>query len=128
MPPKTAQSKLPFTHNIIRARETSPTSSTALSTLSSSQFDDLEDPFESLQPGPSNTTQNRPRPQSKPKLQTSWVYDHMPDLERETRYQSIDGRDEWRCRYCSRRYLIDGGTAIITNHLISIHSLQEENI
>jgi hypothetical protein len=62
MPPKTAQLKLPFTCNTIRARETSPTSSTTLSTLSSSQFNNLEDLFESLQLGPSNTTQNQPRP------------------------------------------------------------------
>jgi hypothetical protein len=58
MPLKTAQSKLSFTHNIIRARETSPTSSIALSTLSSSQLNDLEDSFENLQLGLSNTTQN----------------------------------------------------------------------
>jgi hypothetical protein len=52
----------------------------------------------------------------------------MPDKDRETRYQTVDKRDEWRCRYCPQRYLVDGGTTIITAHLTTKHGLEAESL
>jgi hypothetical protein len=43
MPPKAAQTTLPFTRNTGRVRETSPTDLDALSAIRSSQFDGIED-------------------------------------------------------------------------------------
>jgi hypothetical protein len=129
MPPKAVQTTLPFTHNTGRVRETSPTSSDTLSTVCSSQFDGMEDPFDLPQPAPCSrcryhhNTQSR----SKPRPRTSWIYDHMPDKDRETKYRSANGRDKWCCCYCLQRYLVDGGTTIITSHLITKHGLETES-
>jgi hypothetical protein len=126
MPLKASQTTLPFTRNTGRARETSPTDLDGLSTLHSSQFNGVQDPFDRPQPAPSQPRSRR-KPQSKPRIRTSWVYDHMPNDDRQTKYQSDDGRDEWRCRYCSQSYLVDGGTAIITSHLTTKHGLEAES-
>ena len=124
------QTTLPFTRNLDRVRELSPTNSDSLSSLPSSQFDAIKDPFDSLQSAPCSRRRYASSTQSKSKLRprTSWVYNHMPDKERETKYQSTEGRDEWRCAYCPQRYLVDGGTSIITTHLISKHGLEQESV
>jgi hypothetical protein len=129
MPLKAAQTTLPFTRNTGRVREISPTDSDALSTIRSSQFDGIEDPFDLPQPAPRSRRRHRYNAQSrsKPRPRTSWIYDHMPDKDRETKYRSADGRDEWRCCYCPQRYLVDGGTTIITTHLIMKHGLEAES-
>jgi hypothetical protein len=55
---------------------------------------------------------------SKTKLRSSWVFDHMPDKDRETRYfNKKTGNLEWRCRYCPKVYDLNGGSTIISNHL-----------
>lgn len=128
MPPKASQTTVPVAHNTGRVRETSPTDSDALVTIHSSQFNGVEEPFNRLSPTPSSQPRSRRQAPLKPRLRTSWVYDHMPDADRETRYRTVDGRDEWRCRYCSHKYLIDGGTTIITTHLTSKHGLHAESV
>ena len=54
---------------------------------------------------------------SKPKPRTSWVYNHMPDVNPETRYYDDNGELEWRCKYCPKTYALSGGTAVIMDHL-----------
>ena len=128
MPLKAAQTTLPFTRNSGRVGETSPTDSDALSTIRSSQFDSVEDPFDRPQPVPSSQPRYCYKARLKPRLRTSWVYNHIPDDDRETRYQTVDRRDEWCCRYYPQKYLVDRGTTIITTHLTTKHGLKAESI
>jgi hypothetical protein len=46
------------------------------------------------------------------RLRTSWVYKHMPDPNTEYRYFNR-GKEEWRCKYCSKAYSTNGGTRVI---------------
>ena len=117
---------LPFTRETGRVKESFPINSDTLSTVRSSQFDGVKDLFDRQLAPPSNPRYHY-KPRSKPKLRTSWVYDYIPDKDRETRYQTVDGRDEWCCRYYPQRYLIDRGTTIITTHLTSKYSLLAES-
>ena len=56
----------------------------------------------------------------KAKLRTSWIYDHIPDEDRETRYYNKTTTAlEWRCKYCAQSYTLSSGTNIITKHLTS---------
>jgi hypothetical protein len=56
---------------------------------------------------------------------TSWVYKHMPDADASTQYFSAANRLEWRCKYCSKRYLLNGGTRLIKVHLQANHNISE---
>jgi hypothetical protein len=77
-----------------------------LSELDRSVLDGMDD---TQAPTPS------PRPQTavcvafnpKAKLRTSWIYDHMPDEDRETRYYNkTTAALEWRCKYCAQSYTL----------------------
>ena len=46
IPPKVVQTTLPFTYETSRVRESFPTNSDTLSTVRSSQFDSVKDPFD----------------------------------------------------------------------------------
>jgi hypothetical protein len=56
-----------------------------------------------------------------PKLarpRTCYVYNYMPDVDPETKYWSkINGQLEWRCKYCPKRYALNGGTRCMKSHL-----------
>ena len=53
-----------------------------------------------------------------PKPRVSWVFSHMPDEDKETRYYNQrTGKEEWRCRHCSKTYSCSGGTAAPVKHL-----------
>jgi hypothetical protein len=81
--------------------------------------------------------QSSPTPQSScSNIQTSsddkplrnricWVYKHMPDIDIGTKYYSTTNRLEWRCKYCTKRYAINGGTRLIKTHLKSDHNISE---
>jgi len=112
MPPKIAQQRLPFISQRQQAIESSSTVSEALSQVLNDS-DTAE-----LSAGP-----NRRKITAKTKGRTSWIYSHMPDDDRNTLYKDTEGRIEWRCRYCPQKYLLNGGTSIITNHLIQKHEL-----
>jgi len=95
MPPKNAQQRLPFLPIGSRDRASSPTESSVLSTLPSEQFEDIEDPIIRPQSAPPIRRRKRGRGPSKPRLRTSWIYDHMPDEDRETQYfNTVNGRLE----------------------------------
>lgn len=49
----------------------------------------------------------------------------MPDVDIETKYFNSTKKPEWRCRYCSKRYAINGGTRLIKVHLTASHGISE---
>lgn len=72
----------------------------------------------------------------KPKLRTSWIFNHMPDEDPETIYYSRGDHDRrlpsnkaWICKYCplptARTYKIAGGTRIAAKHLINEHGIAD---
>lgn len=69
---------------------------------------------------PSTDLVRRPR--------TCWVYKHMPDPNPETKYYSqISNKLEWRCRYCPKRYSLNGGTRCIMSHLNATHDINQRS-
>jgi hypothetical protein len=62
-----------------------------------------------------STPKQRPR--------TSWVYRHMPAEDIETRYTSNNGKDLWKCKYCTKTYATNGGTSVIKKHLSEKHHI-----
>lgn len=60
------------------------------------------------------------------RLRTSWVYKHMPDPDPEYRY-FYKGKEEWRCKYCSKAYSTNGGTRVIQRHLFEKHTKSEKS-
>jgi hypothetical protein len=45
-------------------------------------------------------------------------FKHMSDLDTKTLYYyPTTGKLEWRCKYCPKRYTLNGGTFIIKQHL-----------
>src|SRR3982074_2256125 len=37
------------------------------------------------------------------------------------------GKPEWRCKYCPKRYTLNGGTSIMKQHLKSAHAILESS-
>jgi hypothetical protein len=59
---------------------------------------------------------------------TCWVFNHMPDEDPETKYFNLaNGRMEWRCKYCPKKYLLNGGTRCPKVHLRAIHLIDEKS-
>ena len=52
----------------------------------------------------------------------------MPDIDIGTEYYNTTNRLEWRCKYCSKRYTINGGTRLIKAHLRIDHSIGELSV
>jgi hypothetical protein len=52
----------------------------------------------------------------------------MPDSDAEALYNHpTTGKLEWRCRYCVKRYALNGGTRVIKLHLVSAHDISESS-
>ena len=52
----------------------------------------------------------------------------MPDKDPETLYyHPTTTKLEWRCKYCSKRYAINGGTRLIKQYLIAAHEILEKS-
>ena len=52
----------------------------------------------------------------------------MPDSDAEALYHHPTTRKlEWRCRYCAKRYTLNGGTRVIKLHLISAYDISESS-
>jgi hypothetical protein len=52
----------------------------------------------------------------------------MPDLDTEALYYHPTTRKlEWRCKYCPKRYTINGGTRLIKQHLVVAHDISERS-
>ena len=77
----------------------------------------------------SSTTQSPLYPDSNAptisRNRTSWVYKHMPDIDISTQYFNTANKLEWRCKYCSKAYLLNGGTRLIKRHLQANHDISE---
>lgn len=105
------------------------------------QFDELELPllpheFDTFQLSipdtsspQSSTTQSSLYPDNNTptisRNRTSWVYKHMPDTDISTQYFSSTNKLEWRCKYCTKKYLLNGGTRLIKAHLEVHHNISE---
>jgi hypothetical protein len=64
-----------------------------------------------------------------PRPRTCFVFKHMPDWDIETKYYSkTNGQMEWRCKYCPKRYAINGGTRCMKLHLKSVHEITEDSL
>jgi hypothetical protein len=52
----------------------------------------------------------------------------MPDADPESLYyHPTTAKLEWRCRYCSKRYALNGGTRLMKQHLIAAHEISESS-
>jgi hypothetical protein len=52
----------------------------------------------------------------------------MPDVDPETKYGSkINGQLEWRCKYCPKRYALNGGTRCMKSHLQACHDIDHDS-
>ena len=52
----------------------------------------------------------------------------MPDPNIEIKYYSKSNNQlEWRCKYCPKRYAINGGTRCIKLHLKSVHNTTKDS-
>ena len=117
MPLQQGQQRLPFLPRAEEYRALSPSSSGILSSIATEQLNVLEDEIGRPQSAPQGRILHHKNPKAKPR--TSWVYDHMIDADRETRYiNAVTGAIEWRCKYCPKVYDLNGGTAVITDHLV----------
>ena len=58
---------------------------------------------------------------------TSWIYKHMPDPDTAFRYFNASGKEQWRCKYCSKAYSMNGGTRIVVKHLQESHNVKESS-
>jgi hypothetical protein len=77
-----------------------------------------------------SATPSLPLPKSKNKksVRTAWVYKYMrgtADMQ-EVLYNA-EGKEEWRCRYCTQNYLLSGGNTAIKKHLNSQHDIFEDS-
>jgi hypothetical protein len=74
--------------------------------------------LQSTPPSPIHPHHPRRSASTKSKPRFSWVFQHMPDEDTETRYNNeITGKEEWRCRYCPKTYACSGGTGAPSDHL-----------
>lgn len=81
----------------------------ALSSLDSEQANGLDSLIIDHLPSSSSI-------RSKKRARTSQVWDHTP-FERNAIIKNVRDRVIWRCKYCRKEYLEDGGTTIIVAHL-----------
>ena len=51
----------------------------------------------------------------------------MLDLDIKTKYYSTTNSQlEWRCKYCPKRYALNGGTRYIKSYLKTIYNVSED--
>ena len=58
---------------------------------------------------------------------TCWVFNHIPDEDPEAKYYNNSGKEEWRCKYCSKTYAKNGGNTCIKRHLFEKHAKTEKS-
>ena len=59
---------------------------------------------------------------------TCWVYNHMPNSNPETKYYSKANWLKWRCKYCPKKYTLNGGTCCMKSHLKDIHDISKNSL
>ena len=109
-----------------------PSTSIALSELNSSMFDDIDSPIptsESSAP-PTAPPSTAPSETSRPKKRrprTSYVYKYMRDIDFHGNITDSEGREIWKCRFCSQTFDITNSTTNPGLHLASVHGLKSAN-
>ena len=130
MAPK-RQRPLPFQRTIIQRATRSNTSSADQSNTPGSQNGTpaLSEASRSATPlAVSTPTPALPLPERKKILRMSWIFNHMPDSNMQTKYYNeITNVEEWRCRYCSKVYALSGGTGAPGRHLEDYHEISKES-
>ena len=100
----TRQQRLPFTRNQAVARDLVGAALDAVPAAPNPAIDDVVEEIERPASAPPNASQLRRKRRapttSHNKPRSSWVYNHMPDADKETRYFSKDGLLECYCKYC----------------------------
>jgi hypothetical protein len=52
----------------------------------------------------------------------------MPDLDTEALYyHPLIRKLEWRCKYCPKRYTVNGSICLIKQHLVVAHDISERS-
>ena len=116
-------------------------SSSDLSELSTTQFQDLTYEIHpaALAMAPSSFSSPPPSHKSTPpsgttedeknsRKRTCYAFSHMPDEDPETKYYNRKtGSLEWRCKYCPKKYALNGGTRILKAHLCSTHGINDQS-
>src|SRR3981081_430457 len=51
----------------------------------------------------------------------------MPNSNPETKYYSKANWLKWRCKYCPKKYTLNGGTCCMKSHLKDIHDISKNS-
>src|SRR3982074_3668226 len=51
----------------------------------------------------------------------------MPNSNPKTKYYSKANRLEWRCKYCPKKYTLNGRTHCMKSHLKDIHDISKDS-
>ena len=134
--PQKRQRPLPFQRTIIPRATRSNTPSANQSSAPSSQ-NGTPAPSEASTSAPplaASTLTPTPRspapplPERKKNLRNSWVFNHMPDIDIQTKYHNENTNvEEWRCRYCTKVYALSGGTGAPGRHLEEYYNIPRES-
>jgi hypothetical protein len=61
-------------------------------------------------------------------IRTAWVYKYMRATEDiQEVFYNAEGKEEWRCRFCTQNYLLSGGNHAIKKHLTIQHDIYEDS-
>ena len=61
-------------------------------------------------------------------IRTAWVYKYMRGTEDMQKvFYNAEGKEEWRCRFCTQNYLLSGGNHAIKKHLTIQHDIYEDS-
>jgi BED zinc finger len=76
-----------------------------------------------------STTPRLPiKSKQKKQARTAWVFKFMRGTdEMQAVFKNANGKEEWRCRFCTQNYLTSGGTHAIKRHLLTQHDITEES-
>jgi hAT family C-terminal dimerisation region len=133
MPLKQArrQKPLPFSRTVVaRATRSNTTSAAepAAQNATPAPSEGSASPVPST-PTPAPREPAPPLPSRQKTLRHSWVFNHMPDADMQTKYYNpITGVEEWRCRYCSATYATSGSTSGPQGHLEGKHDIPRNSV
>ncbi len=130
--PQKRQRPLPFQRTIIPRATRSNTPSANQSSAPSSQngtpapseASTSAPPLVASTPTPTPRSPAPPLPERKKNLRNSWVFNHMPDIDIQTKYHNENTNvEEWRCQYCTKVYALSGRTGAPGRHLEEYHNI-----
>src|SRR4030088_2981439 len=89
---------------------------------------DNSSPFQNALPSTIDSSPKAMDSDSIHQPRTCWVYNHMPNSNPETKYYSKANRLKWKCKYCSKKYALNGGTRCMKSHLKDIHDISKDSL